>query len=165
MNKSNPKPKCFRGVMTRMCFEPTVTTFKYVEGGREHDAPEVVWNISSIRIFKCSYRSSIPQLGHAAWPEVETGTFGGRSGRSGVPSTDKKGNWEWKGQTVTCSMKTDLYLTLQLPWCVIQCFMFVVLSLLVGSLLFLLSYTSPFWWYCIMIYYDILLIDILYDVL
>ena len=49
----------------------------------------------------------------------------------------------------------DLYLTLQLPSCVIQWSMFVVLSLVVGSLLFLLSYTSPFWWYCIMIYYMI----------
>ena len=25
----------------------TVTTFKYVEGGPDHEAPEVVWNTSS----------------------------------------------------------------------------------------------------------------------
>ena len=31
----------------------SVTTFKYVEGGRDRDAPEVVWKTSSIRIFTC----------------------------------------------------------------------------------------------------------------
>ena len=32
------------------------TTFKYVEGGPDHKAPEVVWNTSSIRIFKCMFK-------------------------------------------------------------------------------------------------------------
>ena len=31
----------------------TVTTLKYVEGRRDRDAPEVVGNTSSIRIFQC----------------------------------------------------------------------------------------------------------------
>ena len=34
----------------------SVTPFKYVEGGPEHKAPEVVWNTSSIRMFKCVFK-------------------------------------------------------------------------------------------------------------
>ena len=31
----------------------TATTFKYVEGGLDHKAQEVIWNTSSIHILKC----------------------------------------------------------------------------------------------------------------
>ena len=44
----------------------TVTIFKYVEGGPDHQAPEVVWNTSSMRIFECLFR----QIGFrmSQWP-------------------------------------------------------------------------------------------------
>ena len=37
-----------------------VTTFKYVEGGPDRNALEVVWDTSSIRIFKCMCKHWIP---------------------------------------------------------------------------------------------------------
>ena len=67
-------------------FVCTVTTFKYVEGGPDCEAPEVVWNTSSIRmlkwlgpfrIFKCRFKHSWtsgygPPKKFSAYPESST---------------------------------------------------------------------------------------------
>ena len=46
------------------CCMPTGTTFKYVEGGWDREAQEVVWKCRKyqfvyLKLFKCSYRSSV----------------------------------------------------------------------------------------------------------